>query len=334
MRTFTTGALCSLSLAVSLSLPASAWSQEKVGVATTVIGPVTVARASMPPATLKFKDDILLRDRVTTGDNAITRILLGGKVVVGARLPVALYLGIKLRPFLDFEQVERKMFGTESESLAQIERPVFKRLTGKPRDEIEADISKTRIAQSLYSEARISSGVRATERSKLAIDKRLHADARAVVARATERYPHSTVVRTVIAPSVEGAAALSRGRFDDALRALDVARSAERGTVAGLVPIYLRAEALLGKGDAAGAIQAYEELLRWRGADPFAPVVPLAYFGLGRAYAQQGNLAKGRAAFDELLKIWGSADEDLPVLRRARAEYDHLFTSTAAASRR
>ena len=41
MRTFTTGALCSLSLAVSLSLPASAWSQEKVGVATTVIGPVT-----------------------------------------------------------------------------------------------------------------------------------------------------------------------------------------------------------------------------------------------------------------------------------------------------
>ena len=85
MRTFTTGALCSLSLAVSLSLPASAWSQEKVGVATTVIGPVTVARASMPPATLKFKDDILLRDRVTTGDNAITRILLGGKVVVTAR---------------------------------------------------------------------------------------------------------------------------------------------------------------------------------------------------------------------------------------------------------
>jgi len=85
MRTFTTGALCSLSLAVSLSIPDPGWSQEKVGVATTVIGPVTVARASMPPAALKFRDDILLRDRVTTGDNAITRILLGGKVVVTAR---------------------------------------------------------------------------------------------------------------------------------------------------------------------------------------------------------------------------------------------------------
>jgi hypothetical protein len=81
----TTGALCSLSLAVTMSVAAPAWSQEKVGVATTVVGPVTVARASMPPEPLKFKDDVFLRDRVTTGDKAITRILLGGKVIVTAR---------------------------------------------------------------------------------------------------------------------------------------------------------------------------------------------------------------------------------------------------------
>jgi hypothetical protein len=80
-----TGALCSLSLAVSMSLAAPAWSQEKVGIATTVLGPVTVSRASLPPQPLKFRDDVFLRDRVTTGDNAITRILLGGKVIVTAR---------------------------------------------------------------------------------------------------------------------------------------------------------------------------------------------------------------------------------------------------------
>jgi hypothetical protein len=34
---------------------------------------------------LKFKDDVFVRDRVTTGENAITRILLGGKVIVTAR---------------------------------------------------------------------------------------------------------------------------------------------------------------------------------------------------------------------------------------------------------
>lgn len=52
---------------------------------TTVVGPVTVARASLPPEPLKFKDDVFVRDRVITGEQAITRILLGGKVIVTAR---------------------------------------------------------------------------------------------------------------------------------------------------------------------------------------------------------------------------------------------------------
>jgi hypothetical protein len=85
MRALTTGALCTLSLTISMSMAPPAWSQQKVGVATTVVGPVTVTRAALPAAPLKFKDDIFLRDRVTTGDDAITRILLGGKVIVTAR---------------------------------------------------------------------------------------------------------------------------------------------------------------------------------------------------------------------------------------------------------
>ena len=85
MRTSTIATLGSLSLALSLGLAVPASSEVKVGVVTTVIGPVTVARASTPAAPLQFKDDIFLRDRVTTGDAAMTRILMGGKVVVTAR---------------------------------------------------------------------------------------------------------------------------------------------------------------------------------------------------------------------------------------------------------
>ena len=81
----TTGTLGSLSLALSVALAAPVSAQERVGVVTTVIGSVTVARAAVPSAPLKFKDDIFLLDRVTTGDNAMTRILMGGKVVVTAR---------------------------------------------------------------------------------------------------------------------------------------------------------------------------------------------------------------------------------------------------------
>src|SRR4051812_3404895 len=80
-----TGTLGSLSVALSVVMAAPAWSQERVGVVTTVIGPVTVARAAAPAEPLKFKDDVFLRDRVTTGDAAMTRILMGGKVVVTAR---------------------------------------------------------------------------------------------------------------------------------------------------------------------------------------------------------------------------------------------------------
>ena len=85
MRTSTIATLGSLSLALSLGFAVPASPEEKVGVVTTVIGPVTVTRASTPAEPLKFKDDICLRDRVTTGDAAMTRILMGGKVVVTAR---------------------------------------------------------------------------------------------------------------------------------------------------------------------------------------------------------------------------------------------------------
>jgi hypothetical protein len=85
MTTRLTGALSTLTCAVALCAAAPAWAHEKVGVVTTAIGPVTVARAALAPEPLKFKDGVYVHDRVTTGDNAITRILLGGKVVVTAR---------------------------------------------------------------------------------------------------------------------------------------------------------------------------------------------------------------------------------------------------------
>jgi len=85
MKTGISGALLALTFALTLGMAVPGWAQEKVGVVTTVIGPVTVARASLPPEPLKFRDDVFLRDRVTTGEDAITRILLGGKVIVTAR---------------------------------------------------------------------------------------------------------------------------------------------------------------------------------------------------------------------------------------------------------
>jgi hypothetical protein len=58
----------------------------RAGVVTTLEGNVTAARGGLPqPVALKFKDDVLLQDRITTGDQSLARLLLGGKAVVTIR---------------------------------------------------------------------------------------------------------------------------------------------------------------------------------------------------------------------------------------------------------
>jgi len=78
----TTGLLSLLS-ALATVMPAAA--QERVGVATTVVGPVTVTRVAASPTPLKFKDDVFLNDRIATGEQAFARMLLGGKAIVTVR---------------------------------------------------------------------------------------------------------------------------------------------------------------------------------------------------------------------------------------------------------
>jgi FecR protein len=78
--------LLRLTAVLVLTLATQAEAQERAGVVTTLEGNVTVMRASLSqPAALKFKDDIFVKDRITTGTNAVARILLGGRAVVTVR---------------------------------------------------------------------------------------------------------------------------------------------------------------------------------------------------------------------------------------------------------
>src|SRR5437016_4327729 len=56
----------------------------KAGVVTTLEGNVTATRATQP-VPLKFKDDVLLQDKIATGEQSLARMLLGGKAVVTVR---------------------------------------------------------------------------------------------------------------------------------------------------------------------------------------------------------------------------------------------------------
>jgi serine/threonine protein kinase/tetratricopeptide (TPR) repeat protein len=159
----------------------------------------------------------------------------------------------------------------------------------------------------------------------------LTSEAHEIVVTTRKNYPDSTFTRTVLTPAAEAAIALSRGAPTEALDALQGATTTEFGTVAGLVPTFLRGEAYLAKGDAEGARAEYQKVLDHRGADPFAPVVPLARLGMARAWRLSGDAAKSRQEYDELLTIWKDADADLPLLERVRAERASVESSSSSA---
>lgn len=75
-------------LVLALLTPAVAWGQApaapKAGVVTTLEGTVTATRAAAT-LPLRFKDDVFQRDTITTGEQSLARMLLGGKAVVTVR---------------------------------------------------------------------------------------------------------------------------------------------------------------------------------------------------------------------------------------------------------
>jgi tetratricopeptide (TPR) repeat protein len=136
--------------------------------------------------------------------------------------------------------------------------------------------------------------------------------------------PEDTLLHNVHLPIVEAAVLLARGRPDAAIEPLRRAAPYEHGTIAALVPAYLRAEAHLRAGAADEALREFRAVLADRGADPFSPLVALAHLGIARAHARAGAVAESRKAYEALLSLWAGADADMPVLKQARDELSKL----------
>lgn len=98
----------------------------------------------------------------------------------------------------------------------------------------------------------------------------------------------------------------------------------EYGFEADMLPIYVRGTAFLGAHDAADAAKEFQKILDHRFVDAGSDLYPLSLLGLARAEAAQGEKAKSRAAYEELLTLWKDADGDLPPLIQARWEYQKL----------
>jgi tetratricopeptide (TPR) repeat protein/predicted Ser/Thr protein kinase len=149
-------------------------------------------------------------------------------------------------------------------------------------------------------------------------------EAQALLAHVQQRYPDSTFIRTLLTPTTRAAMALYRRQPEQAIAALEAATPTETGTVAGLLPVYLRGEAYLLKQSYTEATRQFDLILKHRGVDPLSPVVVLAHLGLARASARAGDPECARRHYEDLFGIWQNADADLAPLLAARAEYGTL----------
>ena len=142
-------------------------------------------------------------------------------------------------------------------------------------------------------------------------------------------FPQDTLVVAFGLPTIRALADLKRDHPAESIAALEPARKYELGARPGSLapywPIYVRGQAFLQMQDGAKAAAEFQKILDHRGALAFNVLYPLAHLELGRAYVQQGDTTKARAAYQDFFALWKDADADVPILKQAKAEYAKLL---------
>jgi eukaryotic-like serine/threonine-protein kinase len=140
-------------------------------------------------------------------------------------------------------------------------------------------------------------------------------------------FPTDTLLGSVWLPV---ARATNQTRADQAGQAIDTLEASVPYEFGGppdgasYWPIYVRGEAYLHLHNGAKAATEYQKILDHRGIAAASPLYSLARLGLGRAYAQQGDAAKAKEAYQDFFATLKDADPDVPILKEAKAEYAKL----------
>jgi len=133
--------------------------------------------------------------------------------------------------------------------------------------------------------------------------------------------PDDTVIQAVYVPVIQATIALNAG---DAKKALELMKPALQYDKATTISPYVRGLAYLKAGDGASAAGEFQKILTLSNFAPTDLLLTFARLRVARAYAMQGDTAKAKSAYQDLLAFWKDADSDLPILKEAKAEYAKL----------
>ena len=155
-----------------------------------------------------------------------------------------------------------------------------------------------------------------------------------------ERFPLDTQMQSLWLPAIRAQLALNRNNPAAAISALQAASAIELGQIAFLAnlsclyPAYIRGEAYLAAGQGSAAAAEFSRILDHSGIAWNCWTGALAHLGVARANALQSRTSQGAdadaarvralAAYKDFLALWKDADPDIPILKKAKAEYAKL----------
>jgi len=161
------------------------------------------------------------------------------------------------------------------------------------------------------------------------------AQAHEVEAELERRYPEDTSVQFSYLPALWALEALNH---DAPAKALEMTQAsapydlAVPGTAyftgasffGALYPVYVRGLAYSRMESHREAAAEFRKILDYPGLVLNDPIGPMARLQLARALSASGDRAKSAAAYKDFLSLWKDADQDVPVLKQAKAEYASL----------
>ncbi len=148
------------------------------------------------------------------------------------------------------------------------------------------------------------------------------ARAQALLDQAHAAGPTNSFLKLIAAPTIRALIEKSRGNTAEAIQLLESVRTYDMSQATGLGNNYARGMLYLEQRRGNDAAAEFKKIIDSRGVDGFSPSHALAYVGLARANALNGDTAGARKAYQDFFALWRDADPDLPVLVQARKEYE------------
>jgi tetratricopeptide (TPR) repeat protein len=141
------------------------------------------------------------------------------------------------------------------------------------------------------------------------------------------RFKQDTPVQSVVLPTVQAQLELDHGNPEQSIELLQTAvpyELTDKSFEGCMYPAYVRGQAYLAAKQPSRAAAEFQKILDHRGLVQNCETGALARLGVARAFALQGDKPKARAAYQDFLNLWKDADPDIPILKRAMAEYGKL----------